>query len=79
MEIGGSIFLMALGAVLAFAVHASVAGLDLAMIGWILMVAGALLLILTVAIFAPRRRRLLMESRGVPVTTTRVVERDDVV
>ena len=65
MGIGGSIFLMAVGAILAFAVHATVAGVDIHVIGWILMAAGALGLILTLAVFAPRRRRTVIETRGV--------------
>lgn len=59
MGIGFSIFLLAIGAVLAFAVHATVAGLDIHVVGWILMAAGALGLILTMVVFAPRRRTLV--------------------
>jgi len=40
MGIGVGIFLIALGAILTFAVHATVAGLDLKVIGWVLMFAG---------------------------------------
>jgi Domain of unknown function (DUF6458) len=46
-------------------VHATVAGVDIHVIGWILMAAGALGLILTMAVFAPRRRRTVIETRGV--------------
>jgi hypothetical protein len=56
MGIGFSIFLLAVGAILAFAVHATVAGVDIHVVGWILMAAGALGLILTMIVFAPRRR-----------------------
>lgn len=42
MAIGTSIFLIALGAILAFAVDATVQGLDLTAVGVILMIAGAL-------------------------------------
>ena len=65
MGIGFSIFLLAMGAVLAFAVHATVAGLDIHVVGWILMAAGALGLVLTLAVFAPRRRRTLIRTRRV--------------
>jgi hypothetical protein len=41
MGIGVGIFLIVVGAVLTFAVNATVAGLDLDVIGWILMLAGA--------------------------------------
>jgi uncharacterized membrane protein len=38
MGIGVSIFLIAVGAVLAFAVSAEVSGLDIQVVGWILLV-----------------------------------------
>ena len=41
MGIGASVFLIALGAILAFAVNVAVSGVDLTAIGYILMVAGA--------------------------------------
>ena len=65
MGIGFSIFLLAVGAILAFAVHATVAGVDIHVVGWILMAAGALGLVLTVAVFTPRRRRTITETRSV--------------
>ena len=65
MGIGFSIFLLAVGAILAFAVHATVAGVDIHVVGWILMAAGALGLILTMAVFTPRRRRTITETRSV--------------
>jgi hypothetical protein len=46
MTIGGSLFLIAVGAILAFAVTASVAGIDLQTVGWILMVVGVVGLLL---------------------------------
>jgi hypothetical protein len=46
MTIGGSLFLIAVGAILAFAVTASVAGIDLQTVGWILIVVGVVGLIL---------------------------------
>lgn len=56
MGIGVGVFLAAIGAILAFAVHASVSGLNLAVVGWVLMGAGLLGIALDVALFAPRRR-----------------------
>lgn len=47
MGIGASIFLLALGAILAFAVNYSFSGIDINVIGYILMAAGALGLLLT--------------------------------
>ena len=46
MGIGIGIFLLAVGAVLAFAVHVTVAGVSLVTIGWILMVVGVIGLVL---------------------------------
>ncbi|MGI8809746.1 MAG: DUF6458 family protein [Acidimicrobiales bacterium] len=46
-----SVFLLAVGAILAFAVDVSVSGLDLATVGFILMVVGAIGLITSMAIF----------------------------
>jgi hypothetical protein len=40
MGIGASIFLVAVGAILAFAVTAEVQGIDIATVGWILMIVG---------------------------------------
>jgi uncharacterized protein DUF6458 len=40
MGIGASIFLIVAGAILAFAVTADVQGVDIATVGWILMIAG---------------------------------------
>ena len=68
MGIGFSIFLLAVGAILAFAVHATVAGVDIHVVGWILMAAGALGLILTMLVLTPRRRRTVTETRSVPVS-----------
>ncbi len=58
MGIGASIFLLAVGAILAFAVTTEqVAGIDIQVIGFILMAAGLIGLILTLVIFGPRNRR----------------------
>jgi hypothetical protein len=55
MGIGVSIFLIALGAILTFAVHTSFSGVSIATIGVILMIAGALGLIVTLLVWGPRR------------------------
>ncbi len=47
MGIGVSIFLIAVGAILAFAVNTAVSGLELATVGWILMGVGVLGLLFT--------------------------------
>ena len=64
MRLGTSIVLLALGAILAFAVQFSISGLDLHVVGWILMAAGALGVVLELAIWAPRRRRVVTSTDG---------------
>jgi uncharacterized membrane protein len=80
--IGTSIFLIAVGAILKFAVTASVSGIDLDVVGVILMVVGAIGLLLSVfwmTVWADRRRGAAVADRAVvtePVARERVVERD---
>ena len=73
MGIGTSIFLIALGAILKFAVTASIAGIELATVGVILMIVGILGLLISLF--------LLTQSRGDAgvVRRDRVVERDRVI
>jgi Domain of unknown function (DUF6458) len=74
MGIGVSILLIAAGLILALAVHVTVSGLDIQVVGWILVAAGVLGLVLEFALFAPRRR---YAARDYPVRdpdATRVVE-----
>jgi Flp pilus assembly protein protease CpaA len=56
MGIGFSLFLLAVGAILAFAVDARVSGIEIQTVGLILMVIGALGLVLTLLVWGPRRR-----------------------
>lgn len=56
MGIGGSIFLIALGAILAFAVNADISGLDINVVGYVLMLAGLAGLIITIWFWQSRRR-----------------------
>ncbi len=58
MGIGISVFLIAVGAVLTFALDVSVSGVDLDMVGVIMMIAGVLGLVVDLVIFAPRRRHV---------------------
>jgi len=56
MGIGTSIFLIAVGAILYFAVNATVSGLEIATIGVILMVCGALGLLISLFFLGSARR-----------------------
>jgi hypothetical protein len=57
MGIGVSIVLIALGAILTFAVNTTVQGVDLNVIGWILMGAGVIGLIWSLIAMAAASRR----------------------
>jgi Domain of unknown function (DUF6458) len=54
MRLGTAIVLLALGAILTFALRADVSGIDLQVVGWILMIVGALGIVLEVAVWGPR-------------------------
>ena len=74
MGIGASVFLIAVGAILTFALHVHVGGVDVQTIGWILMAAGALGLIVTLLVWSGRRRRTVVED---PTGYRRVEEYTD--
>jgi hypothetical protein len=58
MGLGVGIFLVAVGAILTFAVDVTVSGLDIAVVGVVLMIAGAAGILLNLAVFGSRRRRV---------------------
>jgi Domain of unknown function (DUF6458) len=70
MPLGTSIFLIAVGAILRYAITASVSGIDIATVGLILMIvgiAGIVLSLFWMLAWSPRRRGVVRD---------RVVERD---
>jgi Domain of unknown function (DUF6458) len=79
MGIGVSIFLIAVGAVLAFAVSAEVSGLDIQVVGWILLVVGAIGILLSLVFWSSWGgfgRREVVEER--PSSRRETVVREDV-
>jgi beta-lactamase regulating signal transducer with metallopeptidase domain len=68
MGIGTSLFLIAVGAILKFAVDASVSGIEIATVGVILMVVGVVGLLISLFLLASARRA--------PVERTVVRDRD---
>ena len=56
MYFGGSIALIALGAILAFAVQDRLSGIDLVMVGYICIAAGALGILLSLIVSGQRDR-----------------------
>jgi hypothetical protein len=78
MGIGLGVFMIVVGAILAFGVKADLNHFDLTTIGFILMGGGVLVILLSLIVFMPRTRR----ARSTAITTDAygrqgVVERDD--
>ena len=67
MRLGASLFLIALGAILKFAVTKHISGIDLAVVGVILMVIGAIGLLAEVIMWGTRRHTTII-SRAPGVT-----------
>jgi hypothetical protein len=66
MQIGTSLFLIAVGAILTFAINADVSGIDIAVVGWILMAVGVIGLILSMFFWSSwRDRRTAVVERPV--------------
>ena len=66
MGIGTSIFLLAVGAILAFAVTDAISGVDLTVVGYILMAAGLIGLVVTLIVAnRPPRDRVVTRERDV--------------
>ena len=83
MGIGTSIFLIAVGAILKYAVTADVSGVDLDVVGVILMIvglAGLLISLFWLLVWSGRRGgRAVVADRPIatePVARERVIERD---
>jgi len=80
MRLGTAIVLIAIGAILTFAVSAQVSGVNLVVVGWILMAVGALGVVVELAVWAPRRRRVVQTDAyggaadGVPARRTTAEE-----
>jgi len=65
MGIGTSIFLIALGAILYFAVEVDISGLELSTVGVILMIVGILGLIISLFLMSQASRRGVATERPV--------------
>lgn len=64
MYIGGSLFLLALGAILSFAVQDSINGVDLVTTGYILMAVGVLGIVLSLLLMSRARNDVRRDTRG---------------
>jgi low affinity Fe/Cu permease len=79
MRIGSSIFLIALGAILAWAITPGlIPNVDLTLIGYILMAVGVIGLIASLVIASPGRSRRVSETRAVvdPSTGERITRNE---
>jgi hypothetical protein len=79
MGIGASIFLIALGLILALAIEVDLSGIDVQTIGWILTLVGVGGLVLTLAMWN-RRRTVVREEpvdRSAPVIRETPVVREE--
>jgi membrane-bound ClpP family serine protease len=63
MRIGASLFLIAVGAVLKFAVTKQITGVSIGVIGVILMIVGAVGLLITLVLMTTRRRTDVVYAR----------------
>jgi Domain of unknown function (DUF6458) len=63
MTVGGSIFLIAVGAILRYAITDSISGIDLQVIGLILMIAGVVGLLIGLFMYANASRRATVVER----------------
>lgn len=62
MQIGTSILIIAVGAIMKFAVTADTEGFNIETAGVILMVIGAIGLLASLVMFGPRRRRTVVDG-----------------
>jgi hypothetical protein len=67
MRIGSSIALIAIGLILALAVNFSLSGIDIQLVGWILVVVGIIGLVVSIAV-ARRARPVVRRDDGLPPT-----------
>lgn len=83
MSLGTGIVLFVIGAILAFALNIQVSWIDLHLVGYILMIAGIVGVIIGVILLTRRRRTIATSRTAVdPVTGDRVTRRsadDDII
>ncbi len=76
MGIGAGVFLIAVGAILTFALDVAISGIDLKVVGVILMLAGLIGIAVDLVIFAPRRRGVRDTAVDPAYGSRTVVERE---
>jgi len=78
MSIASGIFLLALGAILAFAVQANLTWITITTAGYILMAAGLLVTIISIAMAMAARKRsaVIIEHTGIDANGNTVTRRE---
>lgn len=64
MRIGGALFLIAVGAILKWAVHRHVSGINIHVLGLILLIIGIVGLLFEIGFWMSRRRRTTVVNRS---------------
>ncbi|MCX7522044.1 DUF6458 family protein [Microbacterium sp. STN6] len=64
MSIGFGVFLIVVGAILTFALNVTTTWIDLHLVGWILMAAGLIVVIIGIALMV-RKRQTIVTNRNV--------------
>ena len=77
MRIGGSLCLIALGAILTFAIHVQTRGFSLHTIGIILMIAGAAAAVFTLIAWNRRSKTVIRRSPSGEIVEQRITGSDD--
>ncbi|MEO9137854.1 MAG: DUF6458 family protein [Jatrophihabitans sp.] len=74
MRLGASLFLIAVGAILKFAVTKTVQGIDLGVVGVVLMIVGVVGLVAEMVMWGMRRQRAGVVYGAAPVVQQPVVQ-----
>ncbi|MEU5881005.1 DUF6458 family protein [Spirillospora sp. NPDC047279] len=74
MGVGVSLAFIALGMILAFALRVELSGLDIQLVGWILILVGAISMAFTLMYLRPRRRAGLMSGADPAYVEPPIVE-----
>lgn len=64
MRIGGALFLIAVGAILKWAVHKHISGISIHVVGLILLIIGIVGLLFEIGLWMSRRRTTVIERTG---------------
>ncbi|NNC11053.1 hypothetical protein HII28_04055 [Planctomonas sp. JC2975] len=74
MSLGGGIFLIVVGAILAFAINVSPSWIDLHLVGWILMIAGVAVTILGIVLLTRKRTSKVTHSTTIDPRTGQKID-----